>query len=550
MRARQWALPAGLVAVLLVGAGCGRSATQAGSATGSGAQSAASSLALSATTPAAKGTTGTITWALYREVNTLDPIQAFDYPENTAIAAMCDSLLRQQPDGSIAPGLATASHPDPKTLVLKLHPGATFWDSKAVTPADVAFSLERNMNPKLGGFYGAVFTRVASIAATGPQEVTIHLKQPDYWLDGELSQMPGVVLEKAYVQSKGAKFGSPQGGTMCSGAFELKSWKPGTALEIEASPGYWDAGRRAKTKVIVFKGVTDDASLTSGLLTGAIDGTYQPPLSTIEQLKASSAVEVIEGPSFQSDALVVSSLKGVLGDRRVRQALSLAIDRRAYISRQYHGFATMPRTLANPGTWGYARNVFEQDWNGLPNPPYDVARAKALVKQAGVAGKTLTIGMSPEIGPINTAATALRTAAEDAGLKVKFKAVSAQNFINFFTDPKARAGVDGFPTVNYPDYADPAAYYATFALRVGSQNYDGFQNPRVTQLLATARTTADPTARAKLVAQAGDLISKQLPWIPLADPNTALVMNKRITGMPSSFVYMGGPWADGIGAAG
>jgi peptide/nickel transport system substrate-binding protein len=80
-----------LVLLALAGAGCGRSASQAGSSSNSSAASAKSSLALSPTTPAPKGKAGKVTWALYREVNTLDPIQAFDYPENTAITAMCDS---------------------------------------------------------------------------------------------------------------------------------------------------------------------------------------------------------------------------------------------------------------------------------------------------------------------------------------------------------------------------------------------------------------------------------------------------------------------------
>ena len=88
-----------------------------------------------------------MTWAVYRDVNSLDPIYAFDYPENTAISLMCESLLRQQPDGSLAPGLATMSTPSPTTLVFTLRPGATFWDGNPVTPADVVYSLDRKTNP-------------------------------------------------------------------------------------------------------------------------------------------------------------------------------------------------------------------------------------------------------------------------------------------------------------------------------------------------------------------------------------------------------------------
>jgi peptide/nickel transport system substrate-binding protein len=301
---------------------------------------------------------------------------------------------------------------------------------------------------------------------------------------------------------------------------------------------------------MVFKGVPDDSSLTSGLLTNEITGTYPQPLTTLRQLQNSKALTVHGGPSFASDALVISSLSGALGNVKVRQALSYAIDRKAYINTLYSGQAQLPRTLANPGTWGYERDVFKKDWDSLPDPTLDVAKGKQLVQQAGATGKTIVIGTSSEINSLQTAANAVRQGAIAIGLKARFKSVSAANYINFFTDPKARAGVDGFLTVNYPDYADPAALYNTFAIKGGSQNYDDFADPRITAALNTARTTGDQHERAVLTAKAGDLIMQTLPWIPLADPNTVVIMDKKVTGAPSSFQYMGGPWAASIGASG
>jgi peptide/nickel transport system substrate-binding protein len=537
--------------VALAVAGCGRQATPtSNSGAGSSGGSGASAKQLSPTTPAAKGTTGPVTWATYREVQTLDPIQAFDYPENTVISAMCDSLLQQQPDGSSKPGLATkVDQPDPKTIVLTIDTNAKFWDGKGVTPADVVYSLERNTNKALAGFYGTVFKNVASISATGADQVTIKLTQPDNWLLGELSQMPGIVLEKAYVEAKGKSFGTPSGGTMCTGAFKLDSWKPGTSLTAVKNDAWWGSPK-PQAQSMVFKGVSDDASLTTGLETNEITGTYPQPLTTLDQLKASPKVHVFAGPSFVSDAFVISNLKGALKNVKVRQALSMAIDRKAYISTLYKGYAQLPRTLANPGTWGYQKDVFQADWNKLPDPAMNVAKAKQLVQQAGAAGQEIVIGTSSEINSLETAANAVRQAAISIGLKAKLKSVSAANYINFFTDPKARVGVDGFLTTNYPDYADPAAMYNTFALPGGSQNYDDFSDPRITAALDTARTTTDQRKRAEETAKAGDLVMQTLPWIPLADPDTVVLMDKRVTGAPASFQYMGGPWAASIGATG
>jgi peptide/nickel transport system substrate-binding protein len=547
--------PATLIALALLSVGaaaCGRSAPAAKSGGGQtdAAKSAAATAGLQATTAAAKGDTGPVTWATYREVGTLDPIQAFDYPENTVIAALCDSLLQQQPDGSIKPGLATLDKSNPLEWKLKINTNAKFWDGKNVTPDDVVYSLERNTNKALAGFYGQVFTNVSAISATGPDQVTIKLSKPDTWLGGELSQMPGIVLEKAYVEAKGKKFGTPSGGTMCTGAFKLKSWRPGDNLTAVRNNGYWDTALKPKAAAMVFKGISDDSSLTSGLLTNEITGTYPQPLTTLDQLKASNKLTVTAGPSFSSDALVISSLTGALHDVRVRRALSMAIDRRAYIQTLYKGYALLPRTLANPGTWGYQRDVFEKDWDSQPDPPLDVTKAKQLVKAAGAGGKTLVIGTSAEVNSLQTAANAVRQAAVSMGLKAKFKSVSAANYINFFTDPKARQGVDCFLTTNYPDYADPAALYNTLAMPGGSQNYDNFSDPRITAAMNTARTTGDEKVRAQMTAKAGRLINETLPWIALADPEQIVVTDKRVTGEPASFMYMGGPWAAMIGAAG
>jgi peptide/nickel transport system substrate-binding protein len=389
---------------------------------------------------------------------------------------------------------------------------------------------------------------VKSITATDDTTVTIKLSKPDYWLDGELSQMPGVIVEKAYAQSKGKALGTPKGGIVCAGPYKVGDWKAGAQLNVVRNDDYWDAEHKAKVAEIDFKGVPDEASLTTGFVTGGIDGSYPQALGALDQLKANNKLTVTEGPSFAMDAIVISSLKGALGDVRVRQALSAAIDRKSYIQTVYKGGAQMPRTLANPGTWGYGKDVFQADWDKLPDPDQDLTKAKDLIKQAGAAGKTITLGMTNEVSNLASSANAIRSAGEAIGLKVKFKAVSAQNFINFFTDPKAREGVDAFPTVNYPDYADPAAFYNTFVAADGSQNYDAFADAEITKAMDEARTTADPDARAKLVAQAGDRIMEQLPWIPMAAVNSVLITQANLTGAPASFTYMGGPWANLLGS--
>lgn len=516
----------------------------------SSSNDSASLINLSPNTPAASGGVDSATWALYRDPTTLDPATAFDYPENTVIATMCDALLRQKPDGSIASGLASEyRYRTPTALALTIRPGVTFWDGKPLTADDVVFSLERNRDPKLGGFYGKVFDRVSTITAEDAKTVLITLTQPDYWLTGELSAMPGIVVEKAFAQQQGQKFGTPDGGTMCTGPYRLAKWTPGESLKLAANSAYWDSTLTPLTKNIAFKGIPDAATLTTGLTTGEIDGSWITDTSNLSQLQRTSTVSV-HLPTLETEFLIPSNLTGVLGDIRVRQALSLAFDRRSFINAAYAGNALEPRLSTNPGTWGYAKDSFNAAWNAAPEVTRDLDRAKQLIREAGATGKPLVIGTSTGMATVATVSNAWLEVATAIGLDAKLSNVSPENYINFFTDPKAREGVDAFSTTTYGDYADPAALISTYVLPGGNQNYSGYENPALTDLLNAARAEADPAARARDVIEAEKLVMHDLPWIPVAHPTSFLVLNNKLTGAPTSFCYMQSPALAMLGARG
>ncbi|WP_176968620.1 ABC transporter substrate-binding protein [Amycolatopsis xylanica] len=501
------------------------------------------------TTAAAAGPVPKVTWALYRQVKSLDPATAFDYPENTVIATLCDSLLRQQPDGSLAPGLASAySYPTPTALQLTLRPDARFWDGSPVTAADVVFSLNRHLDPETGSFYGANLERISGISASG-DTVTISLSKPDYWLAGELSAMPGVVVQERYARAKGRDFGTAAGGTMCSGPYKLAGWEPGAAVRVAARPDYWDAALRPLAQEIAFRGVSDAATLTTGLTTGEIDGSWITDTSNLAQLRRNPSINVHLGPSMETQYFIPANLTGVLGDVRVRRALSLAFDRRTYISATYGGDAFVPRMATNPGTWGFAKPAFRAAWDAAPELSQDLEQAKKLISEAGATGKPLVIGTSTGLATVATQANAWLQAANAIGLKASLHNVSPENYINFFTDPGARAAVDAFSTTTYGDYADPAALANTFIAPNGSQNYSGYQNHAILTILENARAEADPARRAQLDIDADKLIMRDLPWIPLAHPPSVLALNRKLTGVPTSFVYMQAPWLAKLGAA-
>ena len=505
---------------------------------------------LAAITPTGTKPVSSVVWAINRDVISLDPIYDAAYPEYTADSLMCESLLRQAPDGSIEPGLATVSSPSPTTMVFTLRPGVKFWDGHPVAPADVVYSLDRQFSSNLGGYNSADFSRVALITATGTSQVTIKLKQPDYWLEGELASIPGIVIEKNFAEKEAKNYGTPAGSIMCTGAYMLKSWTPGVGLVAVRNPHYWNPSVHPLAGQITLKAVPDAASVTAGLLTGAIQGDYAVGLPTLDQLKDSSSVKVYQGPGWSSDVFAITSLKGVLGNLNVRRALSLALNRQAIINSVYQGAAQLPRWLANPGTFGYGKAVFDAAYGSSPVLTQNIAEARKLVQQAGDTGKTITIGTSSQLAAIAEVTAAYQAAAQAIGLNVILKSVSAQDYINFFTDPKFRAGIDGLPEVDYGDYADPAALLAHIVLPGGIENFDHFNDPTITAEVEQARTTASPSKRAALIAEAEKLTAEQLPFIPDVQPDTVLVLEKDLTGAVSSSAYLFSPWADSLGGTG
>jgi peptide/nickel transport system substrate-binding protein len=179
----------------------------------------------------------------------------------------------------------------------------------------------------------------------------------------------------------------------------------------------------------------------------------------------------------------------------------------------------------------------------------DLTKAQELAKSLNIAGQTVTIGASSGIPSLNSEALAFKAACEAIGLKVEIQNVSPSNYINYFIDPKAYGSVDAFATSNYGDYADPSGLYKTLALKGGSQNFNSWTNADVTAAMSAARSESDDTKRAEYLLKAQQIITDQLVWFPIVAANNVLIMNKKVTGAPATFVYMFGPWAAYLGGA-
>ncbi|MFD4244562.1 ABC transporter substrate-binding protein [Streptomyces sp. NPDC058525] len=510
---------------------------------------------LTTTTTPGNAEVDRVTWALpYGEPTTLDPAKVGDYSPQTVEANLCETLTRMNPDFSLSPGLAQkVTWTDDHTLVLDLRSDVKFWDGSPMTPQDVIHSLERQRDPKTQALYGNFLAAVTSIQATGPRQVTLLTKTYDQTLPKALSTSFGAVSQKAYTEKAGPAYGSAQGGLMCTGPFTLGSWKSGNNITLERNPSYWDAGLKPKAREVVFQFITNSNTLTSALLSGEVDGTYELAPSSATALAKTDNGTIHLGPSTQNVLLIPAHADSPAADRRLLDALSQAIDRDALIRHVFGGDATPLKSLVPPLTWrgDTAAAQYDAAHEALPavTKP-DLEGAKKLAEQAGPVSRPLVAAIPAGDQRGLQALTFIQAAAKKIGVDIEIKQLQPTEMSSLFYDPSVRKGLDLILTFGYVAMPDPASYVAEMVTPGGIFNWTNYDNPDVTRLLGQARTSTDPAASAKAYAEAQALFTPTVPVVYLAATHERMFMNKRISGAPTSFAYMGMPWAAYIGGTG
>ncbi|MCF2533217.1 ABC transporter substrate-binding protein [Yinghuangia soli] len=537
----------GVLAVALAGtAACSGGGGEAGTGDAAGQ--------LVTMTPAGTGTLDEIAWALpFGEPTTLDPAKSGDYSPQTVGANLCEPLMRLNADFSVGQGLAAkAVWADERSLVLTLRQGVAFWDGAPMRAEDVAYSLRRQMDPATQGIYGAALVGVTGIEATGADQVTIRTDGPNQSLLKALATPFGAVVQEAYAKKAGAAYGTSAGGVMCTGPYKLSSWKSGDSITIERNDGYWDATAKPKIGRVVFRFITNSNTLTSALLSGDVDGTYELPPSSAKALGGGGG-SVYLGPSTQNVLVVPANAQSPAADRRLLDALSLAVDRKALIKNSFGGAADELKSLAPPSTWagdpaGIQLNTAYAALPGVPEP--DLEQAKKVLAQVGAPARPLVTAIPAGDQRSLQIATFFQGAAKQIGVDLEIRQLQPTEMSSLFYDPAIRQSLDLVVTFGYVGAPDAAAYVADMVNPGALFNWMGYDNPTATQLLAKARTAADPVAAAQAYADAMASFTPTLPVVYLVAPYERMYLNKRISGAPASFAYMGMPWAAYLGATG
>ncbi len=498
--------------------------------------------------------TDKVTWnSTYGELASLDPVKAFNYPENTIVANLCEPLFQMQPDFSVQPNLATDSETtDGTDWKISLREDVTFWDGTAMTVDDVVYSINRHIDPAEGSYWGGgVVANIADVAATGPSEVTISLKSPDYTLPSSLSTIIGVVVQQAQRVAAGENYGNPDTGVMCTGPLQFTpgNWKQGQSITLDRYDGYWNEAKRAKAKQVEIGFVVDPTAIANGLATGEIQGSYDVPLPALGQLSSSTTGTLFAGQGMQ-DMAIISTGEGLFGDPAVRRALTRATDRQAIADTVYESTGSVSRSVVPQSAWDAIEGVAELRDEQLPDLSFDLEAAKQELADSDLdLSQPIKIAYPSERSFYADILNEMANGAKELGITLEPTGVPSAQFGAFFSDEAARKGFDGFVTTNYLSAPDPLLHLISVAKTGSDQNYAKFSDPKVDAALDAAIAESDPAKRSELTVEAEALIMAAQPWVPINDLAVRMYMDESITGAPASFVYLYYPWAADLGAA-
>lgn len=502
-----------------------------------------------ASMPAATTPVDEVTWAIVEgEPATLDPVNS----ANLIIPNLCDNLLSLQPDFSVEPGIATSAEwVDPVTFVISVREGVTFWDGSPVTADDVVYSLERNMNPESQWYAG--FVMIDTIEKTGELEVTVHFMAPDSTFVDAISGQGGAIMSKAYGEQVGAALGTSDGGLMCTGPYQLaeNGWTPGSQIVTTANENYWNGTPLIETLKYVF--VSESSTLATALTQGEIDGAINVSPSTRGVLQGEGAGELIIGPSTASYSFGPTTSEGPAANPKIRQALSLVLDRQQYIDTVLNGLGYTQRTFVPEFSFQSMDEaaIYQAGYDALEEPLVDIERAKQLVEESGEdLSRPLVLAVPAGVKEFQQTATIIQSAAKQIGIEIEINEMQPSDFAAMFYDPAGRDGIDFLSTQGYLETPGVLGYPSLFLLPEdlgGVFNWSNYSNDAVTEHMQAARITTDAEVAANEFVAAQAIYAPDMLQVSLAGAYHLTYVNSELTGAVTSIAAYSSPWALHLG---
>ncbi|MEM2924131.1 MAG: ABC transporter substrate-binding protein [Methanocellales archaeon] len=287
-----------------------------------------------------------------------------------------------------------------------------------------------------------------------------------------------------------------------SGPYKLVSWERGQQIVLEANEDYWRG--KPKIKRYIYKIVPEPATQMMILEKGDADLAYIP-LANLKELENKSGIVVESGGlSLQIDFIVFNNNLKPFDSKLVRQAICYAFDYKAAIKNVYYNQAEIARGPIPMGMFGHDDSL---EWYTR-----DLARAKALLKQAGYENFTAEIIYLEGNDEMRKTAILLQDNLREIGIELKIQPLAYSAYISKIFNKDFQLALAGWA----PDFPDPDGNVA-FLLHPNSEvNYASYSNPVVTELIEEGARELNETTRLQIYSKIQRLVKEDAPYLWIA----------------------------------
>ena len=419
------------------------------------------------------------------------------------------------------PQLATAYEwsADSKALTIKVRPGVTFHDGEKLDAAAVKFNIERHKT-MAGSNRRGELAPVASVDVVDPMTVRLNLSAPFSPLLAALADRAGMMVSPKAAQAAADKFGAKP---VCSGPFRFVERVAQDRIVLERFANYWNKGEIHFEK-IVFLPIVDSTVRLANLKSGQLDFIERMSPSDVPALKSDARFKLskITEIGYQGITLNVGksdqAKNNPIGkDPRIREAFELALDREGIVQVVMEGEAAIGNQWVAPDNTYYAKN--------MPIPKRDVARAKALLQEAGMPNPTVNL-MTPTTSDAQKIAQVVQAMVKEAGFDLKILSTEFATSLDLADKGQYDAYV-----LAWSGRADPDGNIYSFDACKQPLNYAGYCKPEVDEILNRARSARDPAERRKAYEQLAAIALKDRPIIYLYHRHWLWAYTNKVSGL-------------------
>ncbi|SFB46796.1 oligopeptide transport system substrate-binding protein [Rhizobium sp. NFR07] len=478
------------------------------------------------------------------EPQTLDQAQTSINIEAFILKDLYEGLTVYDAAGKIIPGAAESwtLSDDGVTYTFKLRENAKWSDGSPVTAQDFEFSFKRIEDPKTAAGYANILYPIKNaekvnkgeapvdqlgVKAVDDKTLEVTLEQPTPFFLELLAHQTALPVSKASVEKNGADFVKP--GTMVSnGAFKLVSHVPNDSLVVEKNASYWDAAN-VKLDKVIFYPIDDQAASVRRFEAKEMDLVFNFSADQIERLRGTYKDQVHVSPTLATYYYVFDSRQPPFDDVRVRQALSMAVDRDFLAKEIYSGSQLPSYSFVPPGMATYGEPA-KADFAELSQLDRE-DKALELMKEAGYGegGKPLTVEIRYNTNPNHErVATAVADMWKNTfGAKVTMTNLDVSSHYAYLQEGGkynvARAGW-------VADYADAENFLALNVSTNKTFNYGKYNNAEFDALMKQSYTEEDPAARSKILHQAETILMRDQPVAPFLTQADLWLVSNRVKG--------------------